>query len=164
MPTFETNTDASTAAAERLAAAQEFRPKKRDWKGNLDETFDPEPIPPEVKKAIDERVNGIMRQCRGPDETMFAVREGYTTVARILARMWRAIVGIFTGRRKEEDEDDGDWDEPPRSSEGSRTPQAGWPSNSNSHRQERRGKNRPHGHRGGGEGKGGQRDWRENSY
>jgi|GEM_PF-3047722 hypothetical protein len=161
MPTFETNSAADTAAAERLAATQEFRPRKREWKGDLDETFNPAPIPPEVKKAIDQRVDNIMRQCRGPDETLFALREWWNGAKRIAARLWDLLTSRLPWRKDEDDEEEAEETAPEEGEPRAGKPAAQIPAPQREHRGRRR-----HGRRGGGGGsdKGGQRDWRENSY
>jgi hypothetical protein len=168
MPTFETNTGAETAAAERLAATQEFRPRKRDWKGDLDETFNPAPIPPEVKKAIDQRIDNLMRQCRGPDETLFALREWWTGTKRIAARLWDLIASRLPWRKDDDDEEEVAEEAVSVPEEGE--PRPGKPAaQTSSAQREQRGRRR-HGRRGGSgnnggsSDKGGQRDWRENSY
>jgi hypothetical protein len=85
MPTFETNVPVSAPVVEKT---EEFRPRHRsEWQGNLDETFDPAPIPPEVKQSIDKRVSDIMRQCSGPDETFFAAREWWSTARKVVANL-----------------------------------------------------------------------------
>lgn len=103
MPTFETDATPDPQAGRTDLAVVEFRPKRRDWKGDLDETFDPAPIPPEVKKAIDQRISTMMRQTRGPDETMFALRKWFSTAARIV-RSLPALVRALFSRRAEEPE------------------------------------------------------------
>jgi hypothetical protein len=101
MPTFETEVPAKPAETEKI---DEFRPRKRgEWQGPLDETFDPAPIPPEVKQSINKRVNDMIRQSSGPDETMYAIREWFSTARKVLVSL-PSILKDMILRRKEEDD------------------------------------------------------------
>lgn len=111
MPTFETNVPPAAKPSDKSdpGLASEFRPRRREQWGSSEtsETFDPAPIPPAVKKSIDQRVNEIMRQCRGPDETFFAIREWFSTARRILCSI-PALVRDLVSRREDDADDEND--------------------------------------------------------
>ncbi|MBN1404750.1 MAG: hypothetical protein JW942_09835 [Opitutales bacterium] len=75
MPTFETDSPTPQPEHDGTDSVQEFRPRKRDNKRSQRETFTPPEIPPEVKDTINERIGNIVRQSKGPDEKLFAMRE-----------------------------------------------------------------------------------------
>jgi hypothetical protein len=103
MPTFETEVPSKPTAQ---SATEEFRPRKRGERyGTLDETFDPAPIPPEVKKAIDKRINDMMRQSRGPDETLYSIRGWLTTAKKIIVNLPTIVKDVIL-RRESDVEDD----------------------------------------------------------
>ena len=109
MPTFETNVPPAAKKnpeASDSALSGEFRPRRREqWAtAGMDETFDPAPIPPEVKKSITDRINEMMRQSRGPDETFFAIREWFSIVKKVLFSLPKLVSDKFRGK-KDEDED-----------------------------------------------------------
>ena len=106
MPTFETNVPAKPASTDKV---EEFRPRKRgEWQGALDETFDPVPIPVDVKQSIDKRINDMMRQSRGPDETMYSIREWLSTAKKIIVNFPTIMKDVILRRN---DDTDGDEEE-----------------------------------------------------
>ena len=109
MPTFETNVPPPARQPSDKTdsgLASEFRPRRREqWaNGAMDETFVPAPIPPEVKKSIDQRISEMMRQTRGPDETFFAIREWFSTIKRVLTSLPNLVVDMV--RRPGADDDE----------------------------------------------------------
>ena len=108
MPTFETNVPAASKPSGKAdsGSSLEFRPRRREqWQGaGLDETFDPAPIPPAAKAAIDQRVSDIMRQCRGPDETFFAIREWWSTFRKVMSSLPAFFKDLL--HRSDADDDD----------------------------------------------------------
>jgi hypothetical protein len=125
MPTFETDVPSAAKPSDKpdKGVATEFRPRRREqWAAaDTDETFDPKPIPPEAKKVIDQRVNEIMRQCRGPDETFFALREWFSTARKIILSV-PILVRDMIRRPKDEDDEEEDEDAAPDSESGPRQP------------------------------------------
>jgi hypothetical protein len=115
MPTFEQEDKKAALAAQEAAAQQEFRPRRRDGmnRSSLSETVDPAPIPPEVKKQISERIAGMVRQSRGPDETIFTVREFFSDLWAFIRGLPGAVADLFRRGEPEEDdeEDEEDGDE-----------------------------------------------------
>ena len=106
MPTFETEVPAKPVAIDKT---DEFRPKKRgERRGTLDETFDPSPIPPEVKQAIDKRINDIMRQSSGPDETMYSIRGWFSTAKKIILNLPTIVKDVILHRNTEAENGDDD--------------------------------------------------------
>ena len=96
MPTFEKNNSAPVPTPE---TPEEFRPRRRgEWQGAFDETFDPAPIPPAVKQSIDRRVNDMIRQSRGPDETLYAIREWLSVAKRVVANLPVIFKDVILGR------------------------------------------------------------------
>jgi len=162
MPTFETDAPVNRTVADKTASVGtvEFRPRHREqWQGNLDETFDPAPIPVEVKQSIDKRVSDIMRQCSGPDETFFALREWLATARKVMIHLPAILKDVILHRKGsdaladeeeiEEEEEAEDESEANSSEPKPRLESA--PSNHSQHRGRRGG--RRHSHRGGGGGR-----------
>lgn len=111
MPTFESNVPPSARQPSDKAdngSASEFRPRRREqWSdAEASQTFDPAPIPPEVKKTIDQRVNEMIRQSHGPDETFFALREWWNTFRRIFFGLPTLVSDLFHRNRDDEDDED----------------------------------------------------------
>jgi hypothetical protein len=112
MPTFENNVPPSGRQPSDKAdnaSATEFRPRRREqWAAaEASQTFDPAPIPPDVKKNIDQRVSEMIRQSRGPDETFFALREWWNTLCRVFFGIPALLRDLFH-RNPEEDEEEED--------------------------------------------------------
>ena len=104
MPTFETDVPVQAPAKEKV---DEYRPSRHgQWKGNLEETFNPAPIPPEVKASINKRINEVMRQSRGPDETMFAMRGWVSIAKKIVFGLPLIIKDLFVPHKKTEEEEE----------------------------------------------------------
>jgi len=83
MPTFETDSPDPSPEKDN-SWNEEFRPRRREGKKarSKNDTFSPAAVPEAVKSSISERINEIMRQTRGPDETMFAIREVFNRIGR----------------------------------------------------------------------------------
>lgn len=110
MPTFESDSKDKPKVKASSDIEQDFHPHRRegaeDGKGRAG-SFTPSTIPPEVKDSISERINDMVRQSRGPDETLFALHETMAKVRSVVNAIKDWIWGLFHSDDSDGDRSDG---------------------------------------------------------
>lgn len=112
MPTFFTDDPAADGDKRRRVPliapnsgpAADYRPRRREGGRRHDdnEGFAPPAIPPEVKEQINARISEMVRNSRGPDETMWRISEFFSGVGRAAS----ALAARITGRHDDDEFDD----------------------------------------------------------
>jgi hypothetical protein len=117
MPIFESDSPKAQPAPAK-ADAGDFRPRKREGAvGPSDvESFDPVKIPPAVKSSINAKISEMVRRSKGPDETMFTLREFWVGVRDFFLGLPSLVKSVF--RRPAEDDDDDEEEEEVRQDSG----------------------------------------------
>jgi hypothetical protein len=117
MPTFENDNPRPKQEKGNAEPGADFRPRRHDSRksGNQNESFIPAQVPDAVKSSINNRINDIVRQSRGPDETMFAFREAWSLICWFFTGIPELFSRLFDhfSPNSEEDENNGteDYDE-----------------------------------------------------
>lgn len=128
MPTFFTDEPAGGDKSRRVPLIApnsgpgfDYRPRRREGgnRRDMNEGFAPAEIPAEVKEQISARTVERLRSSKGPNETMFLLREYYGNITRLASLVFGRT------RSHEDNDDDADEDEGFNDADGADTTDAG---------------------------------------